>query len=331
MKKQLLNLSMVALFLAVGATVFAVHFPPIQTMEIPAAADGITIDGDDDAGYSELQTTAWFAGEGSTGDDADFTGTFKVAYDPTYLYIWFEILDDYDNSLTYTTDANQWTYDNVEVFLDLDTIGSGATPAYDTNTIQLRFNRGLTDSVQTPGRATQEQYIYHFENTASGWIHEVAIPWTCVLGSAQGASAMEDYLGLVHGFDVSCADSDTDGPDERDCQTAWDMDGADGTEDNAWNNRTVFGIVTLQDNDWGDWNYPTSVESHSANVVNAYPNPATNEITFDVEGLNTVEIYSITGVQVMVVETTGTVDISSLNSGLYIARIGENVAQFVVE
>jgi hypothetical protein len=324
MKKQLLNLSMVALFLAVTATVFAVHMEPIRTMEIPVAAAPFTIDGEDDDGYSEVQSTAWFAGDGSTGADADFTGEFKVAYDMTYLYIWFELLDDYDNSAEFTTTGNVWTYDNVEVFIDLDTNGSGATPAYDTNCIQLRFSRGLEDSVQTPGRATQEEYQYHFENTASGWIHEVAIPWTAVMGDAQVPEDFASYVGLVHGFDVSCADSDTDGPDNRDCQTAWDMDGADGTEDNAWNNRTVFGVVTLEAG-------INSVENTSVTSINAYPNPATNEITFDVEGLTNVDIYSITGVQVMSVETTGTVDISALNSGLYVARIANETVSFVVK
>ena len=245
MKKQLLNLSACAVLLALASIAFADPLvPPVRVLEIPyAGQSGITIDGAADAVYSAVQSTDAFNSTGSTGADADYTFSFKVAYNTYFLYIYGEILDDYDNSLEYTTDDNQWTYDCIEIFINLDTVS--LSPAYDTNTIQLRINRGI-DSIQSPGRATQEEYIHHWENTATGWLFETAIPWTCVLGNGQVPEDMQDYLDAVHGFDVSGTDSDTPGPDWRDCQTAWDPDDPDDfTEDSAWNDRTVFGIVTL--------------------------------------------------------------------------------------
>jgi hypothetical protein len=325
---------MVAAFLVGYVTVFAVHAPPVRTMEIPAATAAIAIDGTDDAGYSAIQSTDAFVATGSTGADADFTLTFKVAYDPQYLYVWTKVLDDYDNSVSNTKTANPYEYDCWELFLDLDTVGSGANPTYDTNTIQLRFNRGLTDSVQQAGRAAQQEYKYYFANTADGYIHEVAIPWTVVLGDGQMKQDMMDYLAVPSGFDLSGADSDTDGAGARDCQTAWDSDDpADvNNEDNAWNTRNVFGVITLAANNWDDFVFTTGVETPSVEAVSAYPNPADNTITFGIEGLNTVEIYSITGVQVMHVETTGTVDISSLNSGIYVAKFANGAtSKFMVK
>lgn len=342
MKKQLLNLSACAVFLALAAYVFANPLvEPVRTIEIPFAdLDEITIDGvNDEAMWSGEQSTDAFNPTGSTGADADFTFSFYVAFNPMYLYLYAVVLDDYDNSLTYTTDGNPWTYDNVEVFLSLDTTNSTGTTSGgyggDTNCVQLRINRGI-DSIQTPGRATQEEYIHYWENTASGWICETAIPWTCVLSDAQTKEDMMDYLDMVHGFDMSGADSDTDGPDHRDCQTAWDNDDPDTpedrTEDNAWTNRSVFGIMTVASGDVpGDWEFPNSIENLTETNLAVYPNPANNTINLDIEGLQTVEIYNIAGVQVKVVETTGVVDISDLNSGLYLVRVGEAVARIVVE
>ena len=333
MKKQLLNLSACAVFLALASIAFADPLvTPVRTLEVPFD-DAIVIDGIADDGYSAVQSTVAFNTEGSTGADADFTFSFQVAFDPQYLYIYGEILDDYDNSLEYTNTANQWMYDNIEIFLNLDTVES-MTAAYDSNTNQLRINRGI-DSIQSPGRATQEEWDHHWENTASGWLFETAVPWTAVLSDAQVDRDMDAYLDLIHGFDMSGADSDSDNDTERTCQTAWDSDDPDDpgdtTEDNAWNNRLVFGIITLEYSAVPENWWPTAIETPTEGNINAYPNPAFNTITFDIEGLQTVEIFSVTGVQVMVVESTGTVDISDLNSGLYVARIGNNSVRFVKE
>ncbi len=332
MKKQLLNLSACAVFIALANFAFAVpHHAPISTMEIPYANTGvITIDGIAEAAYSASEATVAFNVTGSTGDDADYTMSFQAAFNPQYLYILFTVLDEFDNPPEYTTDGTPHEYDNVEVFLSLDTVGT--TVAYDSNTIQLRFSSGL-DSVQQRGNAAEEEYDLHFEKTASGFIIEVAIPWTCVLSTAQVREDMEDYLEAIHGFDVSGGDSDVIGLGGRDCQVAWDSDDPempDATEDLAWNDRTMFGIVSLAT--VTDWVWPpSSIEPTVESNISVYPNPAVNSINFDIEGLQTVEIYSITGVQVMVVESTGQVDISDLNSGLYVARIGNHSVRFVKE
>ena len=341
MKKQLLNLSACAVLLVLASIAFADPLvPPVRVLEIPYAGQSeITIDGTADAVYSAVQSTDAFNPTGSTGADADFTFSFQVAYNPLYLYIYGEILDDFENSLNYTTDSFAFTYDCVEVFINLDTVGS-LTAAYDSNTIQLRISRGI-DSIQTPGRATQEEYMHHWENTATGWLFETAIPWTCVLGENQSSDDFENYLDFIHGFDVHGYDSDTLGPGHRDCQTAWDSDdpddAADRTEDNAWNNRTVFGVVTLAANywEWPCWPYCPGMEIEeitSKEEISIYPNPVGSTLHFEAEGLNLIRIYSLTGVKLIEEETTGEVDISGLKSGMYLAEInGNRFAKFIKE
>ena len=117
MKKHLLYVSTCAIFLALTASSFATPLvQPVRTIEIPFVQfSDITIDGYADAYYSPEQTTTAFNTTGSTGNDADYTFSFKVAFNPIYLFMIGTILDDYDNSVSYTTTPNAWEYDNVEV------------------------------------------------------------------------------------------------------------------------------------------------------------------------------------------------------------------------
>ncbi len=327
MKKQLLNLSLVAMLLAITGVIMAAPMTaPVRSLEIPGVPVGtvMTMDGvADEACYSAEQSTTAFNVTGSTGADADFTGTFKVCYNLERLYICWTILDDYACEIPSTGTANPWTWDNVEVFLSLDTVGT--TVAYDTNTIQLRFNRGILDSAQTPGRADQSEYAgnVYYENTANGWILEVGIPWTAVLSDAQLPEDFEAYVTTVSGFDISCADNDTDGPDQRDCQTAWDDDDPampDATEDLAWNNRTMFGIMTFG---------PIGIHDNPVETIGLRPNPAADIITLDLNEMTNVEIYNIAGVKVSETFTKDIVNVSDLASGMYMIRTNKGIAKFM--
>ena len=338
MKKPVLKFIISAVLIAMPCAMKADPLvQPVRTLEIPLAGD-VVIDGVAEYCYSAEQTTDVFNPTGWSGP-ADYTCTFKVCYDYQFLYLYVQILDDFECSMEYPEDPNPWTYDNVEVFISLDTTGSTdpTSSGYsgDTNCIQLRICRGPV-TIQTPGRVSTNEYIYYWENTAAGWLFETAIPWTCVLSSGQVPEDFMDYLDGVHGFDLMGADSDEPGPDHRDCQTAWDMDDpddpADRTEDNAWTNRSVFGIMTLEEiyvpPPPPPWN---NVDLVSDNQISVYPNPAGNTIHFEAEGLNTVKIYSLAGVKLMDVETTGEVNISGLKSGMYLAECDKGFVKFIKE
>jgi len=335
MKKQLLNLCFVAVALAMYVATYATPIAPVRTMVIPSAvdADGAAppdLDGVVDDVYGEEQSTDLFNATGWDGE-SDFTAVFRVCYDPTYLYLFANITDDVDHSYEWNV-GNSYEFDNLEVFIMLDT--NTVTTSYGPTTIQLRVCRNL-DSVETSGRAARSDFGYYMEGAAAGgWLTEVAIPWTAVLADGAVPEDMMDYInvegGISIGFDFSGADSDNSDGDaavgNRDVQAAWDMDDPDTeddrTEDLAWNNTSVFGYVTLQDYD--------ALGTVTENSMAAYPNPATDEITFDVEGNVSIEIYSITGSLVMVANTA-TVDISSLNSGMYIAEFNGQSARFAVK
>jgi len=331
MKKQLLNLSLVAMFFAISGVIIAAPLrAPVKNMDINYAAT-VTADGDVDAGYGAVQTTDAFNTTGSTGADADFTMTFQACANYEKLWIFFTVLDEYACEAPYTTTADPYTYDNLELFLNLDTID--LVTGYDSTTIQLRFNRGHEDSIQSPGRAAQEEYELYFENTSDGYIIEVGIPWTAVLqdsinGEATLPDDIEAYIDpVVNGFDVSGADNDTDegGSANRTCQTAWDSDDPTDTadEDLAWNNRTMFGTMKLM-------NFPTiGVNDQIENSLGMYPNPAATTINI-VGNEGTVEIFNMTGAKVL--EATGSViDISGLSAGIYNVVAGNESGRVIIK
>ncbi len=332
MKIAIPHLSILAIFLAAASITMATpHTPPVRSLEIPPT-NVIVIDGVADGAYSPSQSTTAFNVTGSTGADADFTMSYQVCYTYSKLYMLFTVLDDYACEIPYTTSVNPWTWDNIEVFLSLDT--TGTTAEYDSNTIQLRFNRGIQDSAQSPGRADQSEYAgnVYSENTADGWVLEVGIPWTAVLQEGALPEDIEAFIcHSINGFDVSGADNDTDGPDARDCQTAWDDDNPampDATEDLARNNRTMFGIMTMM----GCCSLET-IENPSRIV---YPNPASKKIQLqNAEPASTIAIYDLLGVKMLetkLVNSEDYIDVSSLRTGLYTAIINnKEVTRFIKE
>jgi hypothetical protein len=326
MKKQLLNLSLVAMFVAISGIIMAApHTAPVRALAIPAQSNVMLIDGVADAGYSAVQTMNAFTLTGCASyPDNDFTTSFQACWNMDRLYILATIADEYACEIPWTTSANSWTYDNIEVFLDMDT--TGTVTAYDSNTIQLRFNRGITDSAQTPGRADQSEYVGNvfYENTTDGWVLEIGVPWSATLGSLQNPEDIALFTGaVVNGFDVSGADNDTDVENNRDCQTAWDDDNdpSDADEDLAWNNKTMFGVMTLD----GE----VAVDNNAADAIRLYPNPANTAISLELEGTTDVMIYNIAGELVMETVTSRDIDVSGLASGLYMVRTNKGMAKFM--
>jgi len=323
----------------ISSSLSATPVQPVRTMDVPPAIPALTIDGIADDVYSEVQTTHIFNSTGLEGD-ADFSASFQLCWDPWYLYVYAEITDDVNESYSWEV-GNAWEFDNIELFLQLDT--NTVTTSYSPTTVQLRICRGL-DSVETPGHAKRSDFIYYMEGAAAGgWICEVAIPWTAVLGSGSDPEDIWEYeCGKAIGFDFSGADSDnTDGNPavgNRDVQSAWDDDDPndenDRTEDGAWNNTSVFGYVGLYTIDC-QWEIGDPETEQMNQTCIAYPNPSGDWISFEnITRPATIVIYDMRGV---VIYSAGyyagtELDISSLQSGLYMAVIdGKESVRFIKE
>lgn len=315
------------------------HVPPVRSLVIPMALGTICIDGvDDEAGWSAKQSTSSFSPGEGYGNDADYSFSFKVCYDATYLYIYGKISDDYESPWEWGS-PNPWIYDNVEVFFDLDTNGSGNNPAYDTNTYQLRINRGIDSIGDNCGRLgdsiMRPMHKYYWENTADGWLFEAALHWKFVLGTGQKVEDILTYMDgdVVSGFDVHGTDSDTDFGGNADCRNAWDRDepddAADRTEDNAWNNRTVFGTVTFDCYGCTPWPPISTNEISVINNLSIFPNPANNYLQINNDLVITgYEIIDILGN--IIIKEAGAISNNKINisqlptNNIYMLKVTDN-------
>lgn len=269
------------------------YIQPVNKMEIQRTVSPVIIDGASDISYGDFQTMKVVKEAGSgvmphDGDEIDFNAKFKTCWDLSYLYVYCEITDDVEESLP-LGGANEWTWDNCEIFIDLDT-NSNTNTYYSNSTTQIRINRGES-GITNPGRALSSDFIYKEINESNGWIFEVAIPWKTA--AAVGTSEEEIALKLndlkinnVIGFEISVSDADGDGSGSEGgrniyggSQMFWDLDEPLGTgnEDNAYQNRRTFGFARLT-----DVNLPNSVGYYEP-VNTAIIPGITNAIVIDGE------------------------------------------------
>ena len=100
------------------------------------------------------------------------------------------------------------------------------------------------------------------------------------------------------------------------------------------NFKTTTGSLILDDLEWVMEN-PVGIEDIKNSNIKIYPNPTNNII--NIEGLtknenNTIQIFDVQGKLVITktIAEKGTIDLSELNKGVYVIKIGE-VAQRIVK
>lgn len=344
MKKQLLNLFLVAGFVSVAGIAKAQYSEPIEVLTVPATTGAIVMDGVAEASYSAAITSFKIAKRAgaATADYEDPDGTdtgaeFKVCWDRGYLYVYLEVKDDvlepYLNGA-----ANSWTWDNAEVFIDLDTNSTTATFSA-TSTTQIRFTPGLktaagADSVVESNSADATK-IGDFlswvdPQAAGGWALEVAIPWTAATNEATVDINAKIAANTVLGFDIAVADGDGDGTGaeggrnvEGGSQMFWDLDNPIANEDNAYQDRRVFGHIILAGTP------VEALKSFVYNDIEVYPNPANETIVIS-NYSGSAAIYSLTGSKVMEIDNvSGVINIGSLYSGVYILATEKGATRII--
>lgn len=348
MRKIYISILSVAVTMLMVARVAAQYSEPTLDVNVPPTQAAIVMDGEADASYSDDQTLylakaagAALSDYGVGFDAADFDAKFKFCWDYNYLYLWATIVDDVEESLP-EGGGNQWTWDNVEAFIDIDTNstmnGYGAT-----STAQYRFNRGDFGGVTNPVRGLVADFRYVEINEATGWTFEVSIPWYSA-GDSTGASTGAAFAttaerikakadaGEPLGFDFAAADADGAGGGteggrnvEGGQQMFWDKDTPIGNEDNAYQNRRVFGWIRLTGT-------PVGTSSIINPVASVYGINYNNDgsVTLTNLDVNRVDVYNLVGAKVATYNVTGnTLRIADLAKGVYVARIKETSVKFV--
>lgn len=179
----------------------------------PIAVDGELGDWDTVPGAIKLDTpdhVIW--GEGTWKDEQDLSATIRTAWRNEYLFIAVEVTDDV--LMQAQQGSNIWKGDHIEVFLDVtpelepdrDTFGEGQ--------FQIGFSPGNFKHTGDPlVDATPESYCFRpplgpvpgaltgATKTATGYILEIAIPWS-FLGITAPAK------DLVFGIEIGVSDTD---------------------------------------------------------------------------------------------------------------------------
>jgi hypothetical protein len=300
------------------------YYPPVTISVIPAVVSGpVIINGiRDDHDWSPPVSLSLFNSNEYNGIN-DISATLSYCWSSEYLYIYADIKDN--SALIWKGSGDVLDYDNLEVYIDLETLNTGS--AYGPNTSRLVFNRGL-NSIANPLRAAKSDFKVYAgnKNNSSGWILEAAIPWISVLPEGSAPDAIRSYSSKFIGFDVHVNDCDgTVSNDLRpDKQMALDLDNIGGSfnldENRASYDRFAFGLADLS----GD-PFTVSITNNKESNFKIFPNPAIGSIR--IAGLISgaeIEILTLLGQSLMskkVESEAEIIDISNINSGVYLVRI----------
>jgi hypothetical protein len=199
-----------------------------QKYKIFKVSSPIIIDGTLEATWSNasvLPAAATKLIAGAVTNSTDLSGNFKALWDDTYLYVLADVTDD----VKMNESTNVYDDDGVEVYVD---INNDKATTYGANDVQYTFgwNDGTTVGVLPSGRATTG-ITYAAVARTGGYIVEARIPWTTLKGTPA--------IGQLVGMDFMINDDDDGGT--RDGKLAWNA-----SEDDAWENPSLFGTAVLQ-------------------------------------------------------------------------------------
>ncbi len=273
------------------------------TAEVSNAETPPVIDGAVDAIWIGEEVSTFEAGNVLVGtgiEDADLSGTIKVLWDETNVYLLAEVTDDSGQN----DSPNTYEDDNVEVYFDID--NSKSSP-YDANDVQYSFgwNDGTTVGA-LPATRSVTGITYTILDTESGYTVEARIPWTTLQGTPED--------GKEIGFDFMINDDDNGAG--RDGKRSWNA-----TADQAWQDASLFGTLKLAEKK--SEVTPLITELEGGTLI-LYPNPAGNVLV--VEGYKKTfdyQILNVSGHQVDSGQSRKEVRIESLPSGVYFLTIVE--------
>lgn len=255
MKNPSFKLSVLVIFVfALNQIITAQYVLPVRTAVFPATSGDITIDGvADEPSYGANETMSPPFNTTDWDNEADLSGYFRACWDYTHLYFFAEVTDEKMHGWD-GENGNWWEFDNVILYFNIDSSQSEGWDYLD-DAVHFSFHPLLNDSILTyDERSDLAEADVEIVHGPASWSLEAAIPWVWFLPGPAEAIEPDDIMQWIDkymGFDVMFSDSDGDDPyfGERTAMAAWDSDlpdtPGDWTEDNAWNNTSVFGIISL--------------------------------------------------------------------------------------
>jgi hypothetical protein len=247
------------------------------------------------------------------GSTTDHSSKFQLLHDDDIIYLGVMVVD----ATPYNTNATTYQNDCAEVFFYMDGNSvDGTEVAYTASTSQSRFQRDET-TIANDGNiyaaiAATDGFDYAVVSDDAGWVLEVAFPIAGL--DPAGVFDGENFM-----FEIQTADGNaTD--DTRTGQAFWQ-----DASDNQWQYVETFSAAHLSSD---EVDLGISVPSFNQKVASVYVKD--NMLNFrNVEGM--VNVYSISGslVKKGIVNMNGTMDISSLKSGIYIVKSDNLTAKVI--
>lgn len=293
--------------------VFGVAQAQLEILKVPAGSEP-TIDGAiDEATWQEdgwEDQTLNSAGSSTT----DASSMFQLLHNTDNIFVGVQVTDATPHNETDI--SNTYERDCIELFFHMsDDPGEGP---YTGSTSQLRFQRDGDGDAGMDGTGTMvtnlqgdDGFEWMVDGDDAGYVLEVVLPVAVLDGDAVFGGA--DFL-----FDIQTADNTTGAAGGRTQQMFWN-----DNSDQQWQDTKTFGAVTLSDTE-----ISTAIAQVEAQLGSVWV--ANDMLNFkNVEGA--VNIYSISGALVMkdVIERDGSIDISSLNTGIYIVNTKEMTAKII--
>jgi hypothetical protein len=325
MKKQLLKLSAIVagLFLFAGI-VSAQHTAPYRTVVANHVAwtgtawEAITIDGQDlEDSYGAQEDVTWCWNPTTNVIAArDLGGYIKICYDEANLYVFAHVTDD--SAGIYDGNGSQWTFDNVEVFMDMDTtinlvsnlgaFDQAADGAATTDANQYRWDRGIADSsLGNAARNAADLNNFALSDPGTYWNVEVALPFLATMPEGKTLTDLAEWVNTsaTIGFDVSFADNDSGISGDRTGQLAWEGDttaaGAHSEADQAWHDTRTFGFLQFGSGGCAGGGLGTAcgTKSLSGKDIEIFPNPVKEVLTINnLENAASIDVINVLGQRV---------------------------------
>lgn len=260
-----------------------------------------TIDGVADALWNNIPSQSLSKNVIGNPSASDFSGSFKMAWDNTNLYLLINMTDNIP------TVGNANGDDVFEVYVDAD---NSKALSYDANDYQIVFTLGSTTVAETKHNATNGIVVASTKTTTS-WIGEVAIPWTTI--------AVSPVAGKIIGIDVAADDYDGS---TRLYKKAWNA-----TSNDLWFNPSYMGIGLLSDVQKSAFEAATFLENADIRML-LFPNPVSDRLTISfgstIDNAN-ISIFDMQGRAVMSHSVSNTnvesLDVNNLNGGVYMVKV----------